>query len=816
MILKSITLDNIRSYAYQEIRFPRGSILLSGDIGAGKSSILHAIEFALFGIQRGELSGSSLLRHGKNEGFVQLTYDLDGKEVIIRRTLKRTKTGIQQDAGYLVINGSMVEATPIELKAHILTMLGYPKDIVKAKSYLYRYTVYTPQEQMKQILFDDRESRLDTLRKIFGIDRYKRVSENASLIARTLREQKRALEGQLMGIEEKRKLLGQYQTDQEQLANEARHVEGKLAIVRDVREKRKRELHQCENDLKTLTELRQQLRIVETALKEREQLKTRYNQERVLLAAQLEEVRKHLETLQLGQYAFTRDQLEATIQEREKRIAHVLQREAELKEKAMALERQATSLDKEIQAKQQQLSQHAPKQEEFETRMASRKNRMEIQLLLQQHDDALKRVLLRIQEHDVHIQQASSTIDKVTKLAQCPLCLQPVSPDHKYEITAEENRKIEEHTTMLRELQLERDALDATCKDARRQLEHAQENETRLSTLNAELTSLIRVRTELEEKQRQKEQSFLQLQETRQQQEKYVAFNAPEQQEVLEKEKLLLKKLVEYQHLQQILQEREAKQQHILASLAELEQTIAHMQAEIHAVKSQVETKAHLEQHYTHLRKEFDLALEEDKRLEVQHATLTKERDGVTRFVLSLAEELKQKDEAKRQVVRLSQIQQWLEEHFMNLMSVMERHVMLRVYQEFNELFQKWFSMLMEDETMFVRLDAEFTPLVEQNGYETDLDALSGGEKTAVALAYRLALNKVINDIISSIQTKDLIILDEPTDGFSQQQLDRVKDVIDQLNIPQVVLVSHESKVESFVDHVIRVEKIHHISRVLS
>jgi len=52
MILKSIVLDNIRSYAYQEIRFPRGSILLSGDIGAGKSTILHAIEFALFGIQR--------------------------------------------------------------------------------------------------------------------------------------------------------------------------------------------------------------------------------------------------------------------------------------------------------------------------------------------------------------------------------------------------------------------------------------------------------------------------------------------------------------------------------------------------------------------------------------------------------------------------------------------------------------------------------------------------------------------------------------------------------------------------------------------
>ena len=182
----------------------------------------------------------------------------------------------------------------------------------------------------------------------------------------------------------------------------------------------------------------------------------------------------------------------------------------------------------------------------------------------------------------------------------------------------------------------------------------------------------------------------------------------------------------------------------------------------------------------------------------------------------SLAEELRQKEDAKARAGRLSLLDRWLEEHFINLMSVMERQVMLRVYQEFNELFQKWFGMLMEDETMLVRLDAEFTPIIEQNGYETDVEALSGGEKTAVALAYRLALNKAINDIISTIQTKDLIILDEPTDGFSQQQLDRLKDVIDQLGIPQVLLVSHESKVESFVDHVIRVEKAHHISRVMA
>jgi len=149
-------------------------------------------------------------------------------------------------------------------------------------------------------------------------------------------------------------------------------------------------------------------------------------------------------------------------------------------------------------------------------------------------------------------------------------------------------------------------------------------------------------------------------------------------------------------------------------------------------------------------------------------------------------------------------------------MNTMEKHVMLQVYREFNELFKTWFNVLIEDETISVRLDDEFTPVIEQNGYETYVENLSGGEKTAVALSYRLALNKVINDIVSGIKTKDILMLDEPTDGFSSEQLDKVRDVLDQLNMQQVVVVSHETKIESFVDKVIKIGKEEHASKAYS
>src|SRR3989339_873368 len=95
MILKKISLNNIRSYEAQEIEFSEGSVLLSGDIGSGKTSILLAIEFALFGLQPGR-RGSAILRNGAKEGGVSINFEIGGKEIFIERTLKKGKT-ISQD-----------------------------------------------------------------------------------------------------------------------------------------------------------------------------------------------------------------------------------------------------------------------------------------------------------------------------------------------------------------------------------------------------------------------------------------------------------------------------------------------------------------------------------------------------------------------------------------------------------------------------------------------------------------------------------------------------------------------------------------------
>jgi len=68
VILRSLKLENIRSYKKTTIAFPQGISLFEGDIGSGKSTILMAIEFALFGL--GSQKGGSLLKTNESKGSV--------------------------------------------------------------------------------------------------------------------------------------------------------------------------------------------------------------------------------------------------------------------------------------------------------------------------------------------------------------------------------------------------------------------------------------------------------------------------------------------------------------------------------------------------------------------------------------------------------------------------------------------------------------------------------------------------------------------------------------------------------------------------
>ena len=171
-----------------------------------------------------------------------------------------------------------------------------------------------------------------------------------------------------------------------------------------------------------------------------------------------------------------------------------------------------------------------------------------------------------------------------------------------------------------------------------------------------------------------------------------------------------------------------------------------------------------------------------------------------------LQKDIFKKEQIRKELSHIRGLQDWLEDKFLPMITLTEANVLATLRQNFSKTFNEWFSILVSD-VLTARLDEDFTPIISQQDYEIDYDFLSGGERTAVALAYRLALNQVLNSLLSKIKTKDVIILDEPTDGFSEQQLDKMRDIFEQLEYKQMILVSHEQKIEGFVDRVVRIKK---------
>ena len=124
MIFKSLKLENIRSYEKLTIEFPKGSVLLAGDIGSGKTSVLLGLHFALFGLQPGQ-KGASILRQGENRAYACLELEVDGEVIILERTIKKSNSGsITQDSNNITIGTTKEAHSTSEMKSKVINFLN--------------------------------------------------------------------------------------------------------------------------------------------------------------------------------------------------------------------------------------------------------------------------------------------------------------------------------------------------------------------------------------------------------------------------------------------------------------------------------------------------------------------------------------------------------------------------------------------------------------------------------------------------------------------------------------------------------------------
>ncbi len=682
MILNKITLNNIRSYTNQEITFPEGSILLSGDIGCGKTSVLLGIEFALFGLQPGQ-RGSSLLRNGEKEGGVILEFEVDEKKIVVERTLKRGKT-ISQDYCAINIDGEKQEFSVTELKDKILKILNYPKEFAKKQNILYKFTVYTPQEEMKQIILEDPGMRINTLRHVFGIDKYKKILENTLILTSKLREEKRAKEWMIEDLEQDKANLASKEDELEVKHYNLISIEKELFLQTETRKKIQEEKEE-----------------ISKKIEERKKLQQEVEKTKIIISNKKENLTGNLKII---------TQIEAQIRE----LSQIEFNEEQFK------------------ACEQQISSRKKEKEEL--------------------NEENLRITSQINSLDIKNQENEAVKKKIIQIEICPTCLQNVEPVYKSNVINKLESNISENLKKIEELTFEKKKILETRLDV--------EEDISLKEKELQKLNILKIRLQdIEEKK---------------------------------------KRLEEIKELNGVIQKDvESLNQHI--------ESLSKFVFELTKFKNIFEKK----------QEELGEALKQERVAEIKVAELKKEIEVFSEQVEEFKERIKKTEEIREQLNYITKLETWLSKNFSPLLSFIERNVMIKLKTEFSKLFATWFSMLVSD-VFEVGLDDNFTPIIEYQDYEIDYSYLSGGERTAVALAYRLSLNQVINSLLSKIKTRDIVILDEPTDGFSEQQLDKMRDVLRQLDVGQLIIVSHEQKIEGFMENVMRFRKEHGVSRVAS
>jgi exonuclease SbcC len=680
MKIKQIILDNIRSYEHQEINFVEGSTLLSGDIGSGKTSVLLAIEFALFGLQPGQ-RGNALLRNGKKEGKVKIEFEIEDDNVIIERTLKKGKT-ISQDYCSVIINNERKELSVTELKGKILELLNYPMEFAKKQNLLYKFTVYTPQEEMKQIILQDAETRINTLRHVFGIDKYKKILENVSILTTKLREEKKLKEGMISNLEQNKFNLTSKENDLEIKKQNLFSLEKEFFLKTEIRKKIQEEKEEISRKIEERNKLQGEIEKTKIMISNKNE--TIFNN-----AKTIEQIKRQLIELQ-------------SIKFDESKIFQLEQIISSAKKEKETL----NSLNLEISSKINSLFLKAEDNKKIEK--------------------------------------------KISSIEVCPTCLQNVDAVYKANVLNKIHSDDVEAKKQLQSLAAEKREVEEKLRKIELEISYSEKQITDLKILKMKLQDINEKQIQIEE---------------------------------IKKSNLLFEKDI------QILKQHFDLLTNSVLSLTRFVNLLEIKQ------------------------KELDESMRQERLADIKVAELKKEIEVFSKQIEDLKTEIGRTEKIKSQLTYITELENWLSKQFISLISFIEKNVMIKLKTEFSKLFAEWFYMLVSD-TFNVKLGDDFTPIVEQQDYEIDYAYLSGGERTAIALAYRLALNQVINSLLSKIKTRDLVILDEPTDGFSEQQLDKMRDVLQQLNVKQLIIVSHEQKMESFVSNVIKFKKENGITRV--
>ena len=691
MILESIKLKNIRSYHDQEIEFPKGITLFEGDIGSGKSSILMAVEFAFFGT--GSQKGDILLSKKENDGSVTLNFQVGGVNYEVKRGLKRTKNAINQDPKncHLKIGNEIQPFSPSELKKEVLKILKFNEPTAPtAHSRIYRYAVFTPQEEMKQIITDS-DKRLETIRRAFGVEDYKKAIINAGNVSSKINTKSKILQDRSRKIPELERDLIEVKQNEDEKSN----LRIKLEDEKKEKENERDEIVKKREDLTEKNSKKEKIEIKKNSKEDELQNKR----------SDIKDIESEIKDI------------ESEIKDRKEEIQELKEKRSPTKITMDVLELKIKEMHK----------------------LEKEKNGLESTKSKYKQD-----------------------ISELKKLGtKCLFCHQKITKEHSANLIDEQKQAINKSDSKL----------DDINKKINKILKEIGINST---DTEDPVSNLLELKDELRE---------------------YMdsVGKISDLEELQKKDKSRLST-------------KNKKKDNFEKEITDIENTITKFKKSIDALPDYKIQLDHIRTEETDIHEELEGVISKLSGI-VQDIKNDKSKEQ------EIKNEIKQYKKWYNEYKKLDEYYTWTKQFFIPTVDEIEKQILISIQQDFNENYRKWFKLLIDDSSKDSRVDENFTPILEQDGFEQDFYNLSGGEKTSISFAYRLTLNEMMRKNTESLKS-NLLILDEPTDGFSDTQLRKVKNVLKELNSEQIILVSHQKELGTYADNSFRISKSDGYSKV--
>lgn len=415
-MITKVLLKNWRSHADSEFNFTSGTNALLGILGSGKSSVLDAICFCLFGtfpnLQARKIKIDDILMRKpvqKDRAEIEVYFSEDSKTYSVKRIIERNKGTTYSEVRE---NGRIIES-PNTSRVNELV-----DKILKVNYDLFSKAIYSEQNSLDYFLTIPRGQRMKKIDELLGIDKFERARTNTVSLVNKLLE-RRAVKHSLVehaGLSDAEKVMSELKSSVEMMRRDRFQIDGDMKEITARREKVEREIGETRKIKGDLEMLRQEERgiasLVEDTYKSLQRLEASLKGQDVdAVEKNLREFLRYLSDLEIAskdeQRRYTKLQEQYT---RAKTEAEIMQRE-----KITKLEKEFEVLGK----MKKEMKDKKLKPEKIEDELEEKKK------LVERFDAEMEVVKMRV--HD--LKEMISQINAVE--AKCPICNSKITKEKK-------------------------------------------------------------------------------------------------------------------------------------------------------------------------------------------------------------------------------------------------------------------------------------------------------------------------------------------------------------------------------------------------